>query len=49
MEKKSDFDRGIIVGAREGALRISETAGISWDFHAQQFLELAENAVKNVA
>ena len=38
----NDFDHGMIVGARQGGLSISETA-ISWDFHAQQFAENGAN------
>ena len=36
----SDFDHGMIVGARQGGL-------ISWYFHAQHSAEFAENGVKN--
>ena len=37
----SYFDRGMIVGARQGGL------SISWEFHTQQFLVFAENGAKN--
>ena len=40
------FDHGMIVGARQGGLSISETADLL-DFHTQQSLEFAENGVKN--
>ena len=36
----SDFDCGMIVGARQSGLSI-------WDFHAQQSLFFAENGAKN--
>ena len=37
----SDFDHGMIVGARQGGLSISEKLLISWDFHTEQPLEFA--------
>ena len=42
----SDYDRGIIVGARQGGLNISETADLL-GFHTQQSLQFAENGTKN--
>ena len=42
----TDFDHGMIISARQGGLSISETAVISWNFHAQQSLEFAENGAK---
>ena len=41
----SDFDHGMIIGARQGGL--SQKLLISWDFHAQQSLEFADNGLKN--
>ena len=41
----SDFDRGMIVGARQGALSISETAELLG--FPRTTLEFAENSVKN--
>lgn len=41
----SDFDCGMVVSARQGAL--SKKLLISWDFHAQQFLDFTENDTKN--
>ena len=43
----SDFDRGIIVGARQGAFRISETADLL-GFHMQQFAENGAKKKKNI-
>ena len=43
----SDFDRRMIVGARQGALSISEAADLLRFFHTQQSLEFAENGAKN--
>ena len=42
------FYHGIIVGAGQGGLCVSETADhLGWDFHAQQSLEFAENGAQN--
>ena len=49
MEKEcdlSDFDRGMIVGAREGGLSISETADLL-AFSSATSLGFAENGAKN--
>ncbi len=49
MEKKgdlSDFERGMVVGARRADLSISETADLYWDFHAQPSLGFTENGPK---
>ena len=44
---RSDFDCGLIFGARWAGLSISETAYlISWDFHAQKSLEFTQNKKK---
>ena len=40
-----DFVHGMIVGARQGGLDISETA--EWDFHSKQSPEFAENGAEN--
>ena len=45
MGKKSDFDCGMIVGARQGELSISETDNLLGFAHAQS-LEFAENSAK---
>ena len=42
----SDFDRGMIVGARQGALNISKTADLL-RLSLTQSLEVAENHAKN--
>ena len=42
MGKKCDFDREILVGARQGGL-VSQKLLISWDSHTQQSLDTAEN------
>ena len=43
----SDFDRGMIVGARRGGLSISETADVLGFSHTTVSLEFVENGVKN--
>ena len=43
----SDFDRGMIVGARQGGLSISEKLLISWDFHTQQSVDFTQSGAKN--
>ncbi len=41
----SDFERGMVVGARRAGLSISKTV-IYWDFHAQPSLGFTENGPK---
>ena len=43
----SDFDRGMIVGARQGGLSISETADLLGFSRTTASLGFSENGVKN--
>ncbi len=43
----SDFERGMVVGARRADLSISKLL-IYWDFHAQPSLGFTENGPKNI-
>ena len=45
----SDFDHGMIVGARQGGLNISEAADLLLiSFHTLQSLQFVENGAKNI-
>jgi len=49
MGKKGDlsnFERGMVVGARWAGLSISQSAQLYCDFHAQPFLGFTKNGVK---
>jgi len=42
----SNFERGMVVGARWAGLSISQS--VQWDFHTQPFLGFIKNGVKNI-
>ncbi len=49
MGKKGDlsnFERGIVVGAKQAGLSIKKKLLIYWDFHAQPSLGFTENGPK---